>query len=222
MNDSIYAIMSDVEKKCKLFGNEIWYKSVGSRKNMDRRKEWTDAAYEKAFNEEISQGIKDVNNVLIKWITNEKDLKIEDIDNISKIVKNNLFSLINNLAELVFSTFKIDRDKILKISKGSVLSRISKIDKENMNTFVSTRDIQSYNEIINQIENTDSLDQSLNKISSFNTPLVKLIKNIFDSNLSDYDHQVALDKCLIEYELDFLSQNNPETRNSQNMTSNLS
>jgi len=224
VSDSVYEVMKNTENNCKMFGNDILYRAVGSRKHPNREIEWSDSSYAKAFNEELKNAVKYINNVLIKWNSNEKDLKIEDVDNIGKIVKKNLIDLNNKLAESVFTISKYNGTGAagsaiisLNINKGSVLSKISKIKKENKARFVNepNRDIRKYQDLISQIENTESLDQSLHKLSSLETPLMNLLKNIFDSNLSEYDQQLALEKCLIEYELDFINKNidNPESRN---------
>jgi len=94
--------MIDIEGKCKMFGNDILYISVGSRKHPDRVIEWTGAKYEKAFNDALNDGILIINNVFIKWVSIEKDIKNDEVWSISNIVKITLIELNNSLAELVF------------------------------------------------------------------------------------------------------------------------
>lgn len=71
-----------------------------------------------------------------------------------------------------------------------------------------------FNTVISYIESMDSLDQKINSLSSLNTPLLGTVKKIIDSNLSNYDKQVSLETCLIEYELNYFNNhmNTPGAR----------
>jgi len=57
--------------------------------------------YEKAFNDALNDGILNINNVFIKWVSIEKDIKNDEVWSISNIVKITLIELNNSLAELV-------------------------------------------------------------------------------------------------------------------------
>lgn len=152
----------------------------------------------------------------MNWISIEYNLNVDEVVSISKNVNDIIINLNDSLAVLVFTLARNNSNGLVLINKESLLSRFHKIDNETKNKFIMNynRDIGVYSKIIDKIENTTSLDYSLDKIFSLNTPLVKLISYIFDSNLSIEDKQIALEKGLIEYELDFLAKNtdNPNSR----------
>lgn len=95
------------------------------------------------------------------------------------------------------------------ISKESTKARVKKIYNENIQQFISNtgRDIQGSLDIITLIESMESLDNKVDKLASFNTPLLRTIKNILDSNLSTYDKQASIEKGILEYELNFFNKN---------------
>ena len=103
------------------------------------------------------------------------------------------------------------------VSKESTVSKVYKIENENIRNFLRDfdRNIQVLLDIISKIESIRSLDQSLYKLSSLDTPILKSINDILYSDLSNYDKQIAIEKSLIEYELDFFNKNKdtPGSRN---------
>lgn len=151
LNKFVYTILSKIEISCSNYGTNVYYKSVGSRKHSNREVEWTDAAYNKAFNNELTNGIKDINNALIKWISTETNLNIESVGNISSNVKNTIINLNKGLADLVFSTEKISSNRIITINKESVLSRVYKIQNETINNFINNSNSSNKELIIPRI-----------------------------------------------------------------------
>jgi len=214
LNKEIYLIIKDIEEKCKLFGWDINYRSVGSRKHPDRYVEWSSYSYDKAFNSVFKESINKINNILMKWISKEEEIKYNNIDSIANIVQDKILELNKNLADLLLLNMKNNN---IIINKNSVLAKICKINKDSVNIFMkdSNRDIQTLFNIIKDIENMESLDNSVDKLSSLNTPLLRIIKGILDSDLSNFEKQVAIEKGLIEYELNYFYKNmdTHETRN---------
>jgi len=216
LNSNIQNILNDIEIKCNNYGTQVYHRKVGGRKHPNREVEFSQFYYEKYFNLVLSNGIKNINKVFMNWISNDYNLNVDEVVSITKIVNDIIINLNDSLAVLLFTLAKNNSDGLILINKDSLLSKFHKIDSESKNKFIMNynRDIGVYTKIIDKIENTTSLDYSLDKIFSLNTPLVKLISYIFDSNISIEDKQIALEKALIEYELDFLGKNtdNPNTR----------
>ena len=215
LNSNILNILNDIEINCNNYGTQVYHRKVGGRKHPNRQVEFSQFYYEKYFNLVLSNGIKNINKVFMNWISIEYNLNVDEVVSITKIVNDIIINLNDSLAVLLFSLAKNNSNGLILINKDSLLSKFHKIDSETKNKFIMNynRDIGVYSKIIDKIENTTSLDYSLDKIS-LNTPLVKLISYIFDSNISIEDKQIALEKALIEYELDFLAKNtdNPNTR----------
>ena len=97
----IYAvnkIISKIVKKCQEYSSQVYYRAVGGRKHHDRQVEWSHGAYEKNFNEVLTVGVKEINNEIIKIVTQIKEVKLDGMESIVEIVKIMLYELNKNLA----------------------------------------------------------------------------------------------------------------------------
>nr|UEV87023.1 hypothetical protein [Grifola frondosa] len=130
-----------------------------------------------------------------------------------------LYAINEYIVKLLF-TYTHEKSPKIVINHKRAESKVNKITKENIEAFISTspyssRDIQAMLDIITKITSIESLDQSLIKLSSLNTPLMKNIKDFLDdTKLTNYEKQVYIEKTLIEYELDYFSKHmdTPEPR----------
>nr|QWO71463.1 RNA polymerase [Termitomyces sp. T99] len=226
-------IIKQVEEECQKYAMTVQYKSAGSRKHPERQIEWTHNKYEKEFNNVITQAIKNINQQLFICVYDGKDINYDKVTSLSKSINERLLAFNDYIVELLFfgSGVKgIDNNKEslanatgsdagkgvlrsrLVITKGSTQSLINKIDKANVSEFLykgkdNTRDLQTFLNIINEIENMDKIDNKIDKLSSLNTPLLKTIKYILSSKITPYEKQVAIEKALIDYELDYFNRN---------------
>lgn len=121
---------------------------------------------------------------------------------------------IEHVAKILFTNIAVgEKNTKIILTKKRAESKVKKINEGNIEEFINTspyssRDIQGILDIINKISAIESLDQSLIKLSSLNTPLMKTIKEfLYDNKLTIYEKQVYIEKTLVEYELDYFSQN---------------
>lgn len=123
----------------------------------------------------------------------------------SEQIKKIILEINNTIAEFIL---KITKSKIV-LTKQSTISKVKKLTKSNIKEFNSDygRNIEEFNHIISYIESMESLDQKINSLSSLNTPLLRTVNKIIESNLSNGDKQVAIETCLIEYEIDYFNKN---------------
>lgn len=133
------------------------------------------------------------------------------MDSIAESIREMLYGLNEHIVKLLFTYTQDKSPKIVNINKKTE-SRVKKITKDNIEAFItnspySRRDLQAMISIIHKITSIESLDQSLIKLSSLNTPLMKNIKDFLDdTKLTNYEKQVYIEKTLIEYELDYFSK----------------
>ena len=217
-------VISNIENECNYWATHNITKSSGSRKHPNREVPLTKAAYEKGFNNVIKLHTKELHNELIRWITGGRNDKYVQVKSMTVIVQEILADLNFKIAQTLLGRSTPSRThkpagltNNIVISKESTKARVKKIYNENIQQFISNtgRDIQESLDIITLIESMESLDNKVEKLASFNTPLLKTIKNILDSNLSTYDKQASIEKGILEYELNFFNKNidNVEARN---------
>lgn len=189
------------------------FKTVSSRKHSGREKEWSHNMYEKEFNNILSSTIKLINYEIIKWLSLDTNIKVNDMLSHTAIIENIILNLNTNFAQFIYKNSDIN----IVLSKKEVISKVKKLDDENIKYFTKdfNRDLNEFSKVIQDIEDMNILDTKMDKLSSLNTPLLKSVKDIIDSNLSNYDKQVAIETVLIEYELDFFNKHvdTPEARN---------
>jgi mannose/fructose/N-acetylgalactosamine-specific phosphotransferase system component IIB len=114
------------------------------------------------------------------------------VDSIGVLISKVLYVLNERIAKIIFTNTARDRLPKIIIKKRAE-SKVNKINKANIEKFLSsspdsTRDIQGIFYIINKITAIESLDQSLIKLSSLNSPLMKTIKELLcDNKLTNYE-----------------------------------
>nr|QWO71467.1 RNA polymerase [Termitomyces sp. K1Aa] len=233
LDSEVNKIIKQVEEECKEYALTVQYKSAGSRKHPGRQIEWTQDKYEKEFNNVITHAIKNINQQLFLCVYDGKDINYDKVTSLSKSINDRLLAFNDYIVELLFfgsggkgsdnnkenlaNTIGSDAGKgVIRsrvvITKGSTQSMINKIDKANVSEFLykgkdNTRDLQTFLNIINEIENMDKIENKIDKLSSLNTPLLKTIKYILSTKITPYDKQVAIEKALIDYELDYFNRN---------------
>nr|QWO71472.1 RNA polymerase [Termitomyces sp. T70a] len=233
LDSEVNKIIKHVEEECKEYGVSIQYKSAGSRKHPGRQIEWTHDKYEKEFNNVITQAIKNINQQLFICVYDGKDINYDKVTSLSKSINDRLLAFNDYIVELLFfgsgvKGIEKSKDSLVHslgtdagkgvirsrvvITKGSTQSLINKIDKANVSEFLykgkdNTRDLQTFLNIINEIENMDKIENKIDKLSSLNTPLLKTIKYILSTKITPYEKQVAIEKALIDYELDYFNRN---------------
>uniref|UniRef100_P33539 Probable DNA-directed RNA polymerase n=1 Tax=Agaricus bitorquis TaxID=5343 RepID=RPOP_AGABT len=219
LNDSVFLIIKDIEKECKYYVSNVLYRSVGSRKNRGREVEWSSYKYNKEFNKVLDKGIISINNEVLKFISKEREGYIERVESIAVTVKNKILELNNNIAEVLLSI----KNKVIVLNKESVVAKVEEINYEvhnkfikgNGNTNFSNRNLTEIKSILKELNKMEILDNRINKLSTKESDLLKVIKEILDSNLIIEDKQLAIEKTVVEYELTFFRHNmdTHETRN---------
>lgn len=197
-------IINKLVDRFKDIANNTKYKTVSSRKHPGRQKEWNHNTYDKEFKNGLSSAIKDINNGIIKWVCDDKNIMVVEIKSQTAQIEKIILYINKSIADLIFNNSKIK----FVLNKKSAISKVKKINNENIKEFMQfyDRDIEEFNKLMNEVESMESLDQKIDKISSLNTSLLKTVKKTIDSSLSNYDKQVAIETGLIDYELDYFNK----------------
>jgi len=209
LNSSLMECLKDIEINCFNIAIDIFDKGEDSKKRkMSRVMEWTRKESENAFNNTLSHGFKEINKILLKWLYNEKNIIINNVDDIAKIIMNTILEYKKDLACILLSNSKylFESDTMNKISVKSKVKNLSQLTENNL-IYKNNLNITSIKNIVSKIENMETLDNSFNKIASLNAPLPLMISHILNSNLSNFEKQIAIEKALTEYELNFFNQN---------------
>ena len=209
LNSSLMECLKDIEINCFNIANDIFDKGEDIKKRkMSRVMEWTRQESENAFNNTLSNGFKEINKILLKWLNNEKNIIINNVDDIAKIIMNTILEYKKDLACILLSNSKylFESDTMNKNSVKSKVQNLSQLTENNL-IYKNNLNITSIKNIVSKIENMETLDNSFNKIASLNAPLPLMISHILNSNLSNFEKQIAIEKALTEYELNFFNQN---------------
>jgi len=209
LNSSLMECLKEIDINCFNIANDIFDKGEDNKTGkMSRVMEWTIKESENAFNNTLSNGFKDINKILLKWLYNERKIIINNVDDIAKIIMNTILEYKKDLACILLSksTHLFESDSMNNNSVQSKVKNLSQLTENNL-IYKTNLNITSIKNIVSKIDNMETLDKSFNKIASLNAPLPLMISQILNSNLSNFEKQIAIEKALTEYELNFFNQN---------------
>jgi hypothetical protein len=205
-------ILNKLKSDFKRIGTVDQFSEVTGRKYVSRGnrplKIWNDNKYQKEFDLYLIEALKDLNNNLISWITDKNNVLINDVSNWFNVIDEVILEMNKYLVKMLFNINEYNNNPRL-------ISNINKIDKLNIENFISNRNrnVIELQDKIKEINSMELLNNKINKLSPIDSPLFKILNNLLNSNIHIKDKQMTIEKAVVDYDVKFFKLNIDNTEN---------
>ena len=211
LNNISIKIINKIKTEYKDLVENEQFKEVWSRKyahsTVKPKKEWSDYQYQKEMDNCLKRSIYTLKKEQIDWLTNTNNELLNDFSNLTDIIKEFIKQISFEISVLIYDLGYVSESYT---NNPKIQYKVKEKDEENRNLMLIKNRKSELNLLINHLNKIQLMETSkdkINKWSGINITIFNTIDDILESNISNEEKQIAVEKAIFEYDNNFFRVN---------------
>lgn len=155
----------------------------------------------------LLDSIKNLKKEHIEWVTNKNIEELQDFSKNIEIIEEFIYEFFVDIGERIYGRGHVGK---IYSSNPKIVNKVLKKDDELFGEMYSKKITSELNVMLNHLKKIESMEISKDKMGKWgrvNFSIFNIIEEIFNSNISTVEKQIALEKAIFEYDIDFFRNN---------------